>query len=138
MLVSLALRPVPLPWKAPAPGRWKWKRVNVHRRRTPRHLPPLLETVELAAAVRLGLALHKVVVEGLAPVADEVRRAGQRRRRRANLGHARDVRRHGRGVHEDLLVEPGLVSNADSGCLSGPLSCAALCRHSHVLPRDRR
>lgn len=87
---------------------------NLHSRRTPRHLPPLLQTLHLPAPIRLGLALHIVFVERLAPIPDKVRRAHQRRRRRPDLLDLGDVRGHRGGVHQDTLVEAVPVMSAVS------------------------
>lgn len=78
----------------------------IHASSTARHLAPLLQALELSAAIGLVLALHVIVVESLAAVANEVRRTGQECRSSANLLHLGDVVRHGGGVHEDMLVEP--------------------------------
>jgi hypothetical protein len=45
---------------------------NIHALRTPCNLAPLLQTVDLALAIGICLALHEVIVEGLAARADEV------------------------------------------------------------------
>lgn len=45
---------------------------NVHTRRTTGDLPALFQTLQLAPAIRLGLALHKIVIERLAAVANKV------------------------------------------------------------------
>lgn len=76
-----------------------------NRSSTSRHLPSLLQTIELPPSIGLLLALHVVIIEGLAPVADKVRRTGQGCRGRADFLDTGNVRRHGRGVHQDLLVE---------------------------------
>jgi hypothetical protein len=78
----------------------------IHASSTARHLAPLLQALDLPAAISLVLALHEIVVKCLAAVANEVRRAGQESRGGANLLHLGDVVRHGGGVHEDMLVEP--------------------------------
>ena len=82
---------------------------NIHASRTARHLSSLLQTVQLSAPVRLVLALHKVVVVGLAAVSDKVRRAVQRRRRSTDLLHLGDVIGHRGRVDQHLLVKPGAV-----------------------------
>lgn len=85
----------------------KTRRVNnIHTSSAARHLAPLLQAFDLPAAVGLVLALHEIVIESLAAVADEVRRAGQICRGGTNLLHLGDVVRHGGGVDEDMLVEP--------------------------------
>lgn len=78
----------------------------IHTSSAARHLAPLLQALNLPAAISLVLALHEIVVESLAAVANEVRRAGQECRSGTNLLHLGDVVRHGGGVHEDMLVEP--------------------------------
>lgn len=78
----------------------------IHASSAARHLAPLLQAIELPAAIRLVLALHVIVIECLAAVANEVRRTRQECRGSANLLHLGDVVRHGGGVHEDMLVEP--------------------------------
>jgi hypothetical protein len=78
---------------------------NVHASGTARHLPALLQAVDLPAAVRLVLALHEVIIEGLAAVSDEVSRAQERRRCGTDFFHLRDVVGHGGGVHQDSLAE---------------------------------
>lgn len=80
---------------------------HIHTGSAARHLAPLLQALDLPAPVRLVLALHVVVVEGLAAVADEVGCAHQGCGCGADLLHLGDVLRHGRGVHEDMLVESG-------------------------------
>lgn len=85
--------------------RAKFDQVNIHASSAARHLAPLLQALNLSAAVGLVLALHEIVIEGLAAVADEVRRTGQIGRSGSNLLHLGDVIRHGCGVHEDMLVE---------------------------------
>lgn len=49
----------------------------IHASSAARHLAPLLQALELSAAVALVLALHIVVVECLAAVTNEVRSTGQ-------------------------------------------------------------
>jgi hypothetical protein len=78
----------------------------IHASSAARHLAPLLQALDLPAAISLVLALHEIVVESLAAVANEVRRTAQECRGGANLLHLGDVVRHGGGVHEDMLVEP--------------------------------
>lgn len=78
---------------------------NVHASGTARHLPTLLQAVELPAAVGLLLALHEIVIVGLAAVSDEVGRAHKRRRCGTNFLDLGDVVGHGGGVHQDGLVE---------------------------------
>lgn len=82
------------------------RRKYIHASSAARHLAPLLQALNLPAAISLVLALHEIVVESLAAVANEIRRAGQECRGGTNLLHLGDVVRHGGGVHEDMLVEP--------------------------------
>jgi hypothetical protein len=83
----------------------KYGRNNVHASSTACDLATLLQTIELPAAIALVLALHEVIVVGLAALADEVGRTEKGCRCGAELLDLRDVVRHGRGVHEDFLVE---------------------------------
>ena len=78
-----------------------------HARSTPRHFPPLPHTVELPRPVRVGLALHVVIVESLAAVADEEAGAQEWRGRRPNFLDLGYVRGHGRRVEEHRLIESG-------------------------------
>ncbi len=55
--------------------------------------------------MRLRLAHHVIVIERLAPRADEEGRAEQRRRAGADFGDGRDRGREGGRVQEDFLVE---------------------------------
>jgi len=55
--------------------------------------------------VRLRLAHHVIVIERLAPRADEEGRAEERRRAGADFGDGRDRGREGGRVEEDFLVE---------------------------------
>lgn len=80
--------------------------VHIHAGRASRHPPPLLQAFELPPAARLGLALHVVIVEVAAPGADEERGGQERGGRGADLLDGRDRVREGRGVDEDVLVEP--------------------------------
>lgn len=86
-------------------GHDKHKRRNVHASGTARDLATLLQAIELPAAIALVLALHKVIVVGLAALADKVGGTEKGCGSGAELLDLRDVVRHGRGVHEDFLVE---------------------------------
>ena len=44
---------------------------DLHTRRTPRNLPSLLQALNLPSAHRVRLALHEIVIVGLAPGANE-------------------------------------------------------------------
>jgi hypothetical protein len=50
-------------------------RPHLHARRTSRDLPALLQAFNLSSAIRIRLALHEIVIVGLAPRADEERSA---------------------------------------------------------------
>lgn len=78
---------------------------NIHASGTARHLPALLQAVDLPAAIGLGLALHEVVIEGLAAVSNEVSCTHQGCRCGTDLLHLGNVIGHRRGVHQDSLVE---------------------------------
>lgn len=88
-------------------GRWvlvaQW---DVHAGGTAGDAAALLQTLELALAGVLGLALHVVIVVGAAAGADEERGGEQRGRSGANLLDGGDRVGEGGGVDEDLLVEP--------------------------------
>ena len=81
--------------------------VYSHAGRAPRHLAPLAQASVLARAVRLLLALHEVVIVRPAPRADEVGRAQQRCRGRAQLVDLGDAGRQRRGVDERRVRESG-------------------------------
>ena len=78
---------------------------NVHAGRAPRHPPPLLQALDLAAAAGLRLALHVVIVVVAAPRADEEGGGEERGRGRADLLDRGDRVRERGGVDEDVLVE---------------------------------
>ena len=80
---------------------------NLHATRTPRDLPSFSQTVHLALAVALVLAVHVVVIVGLAAGADEVTGAQQRGGGSTDFGDLGDVIGEGGSVDEDLLVESG-------------------------------
>lgn len=83
------------------------------------NLTTLFQAVELAAAVRLVLALHVIIVESLAAGADSEGRTSQECRCGTNLLDLWDMVGHRRGVHEELLVELGISLGHDDGGLSG-------------------
>jgi len=82
-------------------------RVYVHAGCASCDLATLPQAVQLSPSVRLGLALHVVIVVGLAAGSNEEARAHERRRRSSNLLDLGNGVRERSGVHEDLLVEPG-------------------------------
>lgn len=67
----------------------------------------LLQTLELALAGVLGLALHEVIVIGFAPGADEEGGGEERRGCGSDLLDGRDGVRERGGIVENLLVEAG-------------------------------
>lgn len=78
---------------------------NIHASGTARHLPALLQAVDLSAAIGLVLALHEVVIESLAAVSNKISCTHKRCRCGTDLLDLGDVVGHGRGVHQDSLVE---------------------------------
>lgn len=106
------------------PNHPKKRKKNIHTSRTTRNLPPLLQTIQLTAAIRLGLTLHIIIIESAAAVADKERSAHQRRRGSSDLIHLGDVIGHRGGVDEDMLVESGarksqLLGNGVNGFAAG-------------------
>ncbi len=82
-------------------------RVCSHAGGTSRHLAALAHAFQFAAASRLGLADHVVVVEGLAASANEERRTQQRAGTAANLLDLGNVIGQRRQVDKVLVVESG-------------------------------
>lgn len=82
---------------------------DLHARRTPGYLPALLQTLNLSSAIRIRLALHEIVIVGLAPCADEEGGTHQGCRGGADLWDLGDVVWHGSGVDEDMLGESGEI-----------------------------
>lgn len=70
-------------------------------------LATLPQAVQLSPSVRLRLALHVVIVVGLAAGSNEEACAHERGGRRSNLLDFGNGVRERSGVHEDLLVESG-------------------------------
>jgi hypothetical protein len=70
-------------------------------------LATLPQAVQLSPTVRLGLALHVVIVVGLAAGSNEEARAHKRCRRSSDFLDLGNGVRERSGVHKDLLVEPG-------------------------------
>jgi hypothetical protein len=70
-------------------------------------LATLPQAVQLSPSVRLRLALHVVIVVGLAARSNEEARAHKRCRGSSNLLDFGNGVRERSGVHKDLLVEPG-------------------------------
>lgn len=68
-------------------------------------LSTFLHALQLAPAVRLGLAHHVVIVVGLAPCADEIGGTEEGRRAGSDLLDLGDVVGKRGGVDERLLVE---------------------------------
>lgn len=79
--------------------------IHLHGRSASCNLPPLLQALNLAFAIRVGLTLHKVVIVSLASCPNEVRGAHQGSRGGADLLDWRYVGGHRAGVDEDMLVE---------------------------------
>jgi hypothetical protein len=80
----------------------------VHASSTSGDFATLLHAVKLAAAGRLGLAHHVVIVVVLASRSNEVGGTEQRRRTGSELLDLGDVIGQRGGVDEGFLVEPGL------------------------------
>lgn len=91
---------------------------DLHRCRTSSHLPALSHAVQLTPAIGLRLALHVVVIVGLASCADEVAGAQEGSGGSADLLHLGDVVGEGSGVDEDVLVEAGEVSCGARGTMA--------------------
>lgn len=102
------------------PGQGQGNRY-VHARRAAGDLAAFLQAVKLPTAIGLVLALHKVIIIGLAAVADKVGRAQQERGCGTDLVNLGDVRRHRRRVHQQLLVES--VSRRQEWLVFGLLLC---------------
>lgn len=82
-------------------------RVYVHAGCASCDLATLPQAVQLSPTVRLGLALHVVIVVRLAAGSNEEACAHKRCRRGSNFLDLGNGVRERSGVHEDLLVEPG-------------------------------
>jgi hypothetical protein len=82
-------------------------RAPIHARGTSCDLPPLPQAVDLAPAIGFGLALHKVVVVGLAASTDEEGGTHQWSGAGTDFRDLRYVIGKGSGVDEDMLVESG-------------------------------
>jgi len=80
----------------------------VHASSTSGDFATLLHAVKLAAAARLGLAHHVVVVVVLASRSNEVGGTEEGRRAGSKLLDLGDVIGQRGGVDEGFLVEPGL------------------------------
>jgi hypothetical protein len=81
-------------------------RVYVHAGCASCDLATLPQAVQLSPSVRLGLALHIVIVVGLAAGSNEEARAHKRCRGSSDFLDLGNRVRERSGVHEDLLVEP--------------------------------
>lgn len=79
--------------------------VHVHAGGTSCHPATLLQALVLALAGVLGLALHVVIVVGLAPRPDKERGGEEGRGSSTELLYLRDRIGERGGVVEDLLVE---------------------------------
>jgi hypothetical protein len=90
---------------------------SIHARSTPRDLPSFPHAVDLTPATRLGLALHEVIVVGLAAGADEEGGAHERGGAGTELLNFGDVIGERCCVDEDVLVESGV--NVSTGGPSG-------------------
>lgn len=88
------------------PSRSSWWS-DIHALRTPSDLPSLLQTLNLALAIGVRLALHEVVVVRLASRTDEVGCAHERCAAGAYLVDLGDVIWEGRGVDERRARESG-------------------------------
>lgn len=82
-------------------------RVYVHAGCASCDLATLPQAVQLSPTVRLGLALHVVIVVRLAAGSNEEACAHKRCRRGSNFLDLGNGVRERSGVHEDLLVESG-------------------------------
>jgi len=80
-------------------------------------LATLPQAIQLSPSIRLGLALHVVIVVGLAAGSNEEARAHKRRGRSSNLLDLGNGIRERSGVHEDLLVEPARKWLAHVACI---------------------
>lgn len=81
--------------------------VDVHARSTSRNLPPLPQAIDLTPSIRLGLALHEIVIVGSAAGADKEGGAHERSGGGADLWDFWDVIGKRSGVDEEMLVESG-------------------------------
>jgi len=89
--------------------------VAQHARRTPRNLPPLPQTLQLALAACVGLAAHIVGIVGITPRANEEGCAHQRCRTGADFCDLGDRVRERGCVDESLLVEDWLTGSHFEG-----------------------
>jgi hypothetical protein len=96
--------------------------VHVHALGTPRHPPALLQAVELAPAVGVGLALHVVIVVVAAPGADEEGSGEKRRRAGTDLLDLGDRIRERGGVVVELLGEAMGASAVHSSIGGRPMA----------------
>ena len=94
---------------------------NVHAGGASRDSPALLQTVQLAPAVGLGLALHVVIVVVAASRADEEGSREQRRRAGADLLDLGDRVGERRRIDQSLLVKSGALVSVDRpGAMRSP------------------
>ena len=105
-------------------------RVYVHAGCASCDLATLPQAVQLSPTVRLGLALHVVIVVRLAAGSNEETCAQKRRGRSSNFLDLGNGVRERSGVHEDLLVEPGR-----KWLLDVPYVCRNKMQHTWVVWR---
>jgi hypothetical protein len=90
------------------------RNIYVHARGTSCNLPTFPHTVDLPPPIRLGFALHEVVVIGTTSSTDEEGGAHERSGAGTDLFDFWDVIWEGSGVDEKMLIEPmANVSFAD-------------------------
>jgi len=82
--------------------------VREHARSTTCDLPSLLQAIQLTPAIRLGFALHEVVIVRLAACTDKEGSAHEGGGAGADLWDFWDVIGERGGVDEDMLIEPRL------------------------------
>lgn len=89
-------------------ARWDSNGFNVHAGGASGDPTTLLQTIKLAAARAVRLALHEVVIVFAATGADEVGRRQERRGAGTNLLDLGDIVGQRGRVDLELLVEPGV------------------------------
>lgn len=78
---------------------------DIHTGRAAGNLSAFFHTLELPTTIRIGLALHVVIIKSPAPISDEVGSAHKRCGSHTDLIHLRDVIGHRGGVNKDMLIE---------------------------------